>query len=154
MNFASENFGLIWPRHVDGFITLLTSLRKAFGGDLDSVLILAVIGSAALPRLKLPPGLSYEEFVDGGDRDRFRSPLNTNSVAEITGIPRESVRRKLKAMEARQWIQRGPDGYWEIGPNGPSDLQPMTDLSLAYLSGIAEAIEIAKGRKPPVRGAG
>ncbi|WP_324826625.1 hypothetical protein [Qipengyuania zhejiangensis] len=143
MNFASENFGVIWPRHVDGIIRLLTSLRQAFGGDLDSVLILAVIGSAALPQGKLPPDLSYPEFTGGSDRDRYASPLNTNSIADITGIPRESVRRKLLAMESKKWVQRGDNGYWEIGPNGASDLQPMTDLSLEYLSSIAEVIRSA-----------
>jgi hypothetical protein len=37
------NLARIWPVHLAGFTRLLGTLRQAVGGDLDLVLILAVI---------------------------------------------------------------------------------------------------------------
>lgn len=144
MNFVSDKFGKLWPIHVESLIRLLSRLRAAFDGDLDSVLILAVIGSAALSRQKLPPEMSYEEFQEGTERETYRSPLNTNSISEITAIPRETVRRKLSAMRAKGWIVRNHDGYWQIAPQARDDLQPMTELSLEYLMQMAATIENAR----------
>ena len=145
---AKTHFGTIWPIHVDGFIRLLAGLRHAFDGDLDSVLILAVVGSAVLPRHKLPPDLSYDDFIHGDSRRNLATPLNTNSISQITGIPRETVRRKLTALWDSGWTIRDNDGHWAIGDAARQKLSPMTDLSLEYLTSIAEAFEKArKGHK-------
>lgn len=101
MNFAAENFGKIWPVHVDGFIRLLSGLRAAFDGDLDSVLILPVIGSAVLPRHKMPTDITSKQFLAGKIRRELTTPLNTHSIAQITGIPRETVRRKISRLQAK-----------------------------------------------------
>ena len=53
MPFSSEkitsHFGHIFPTHVDALCELLIELRQQFFGDLDLMLILAIIGSRALP---------------------------------------------------------------------------------------------------------
>lgn len=146
MAFAQAHFGQIWPVHVDGLIRLLSRLRAAFDGDLDSVLILAVIGSAVLPRDKLQPDISYAEFLRGSARKSLTTPLNTHSIAEITGIPRETVRRKLSTLEGKGWAVRADGKHWVIGDSARSELEPMTDLSLEYLSTIAEAVRSIDGK--------
>ena len=140
MKFAEKHFGKIWPIHVDGLISLLSRLRASFDGDLDSALILAVVGSAVLPRHKLPPNLTYEEFLKGESRRELTTPLNTHSIAQITGIPRETVRRKLSIMEDKGWAERNAQGHWAIGDAARRDLEPMTDHSIEYLSTIADVI--------------
>lgn len=140
MDFAKKHFGKIWPIHVDGLITLLSRLRAVFDGDLDSVLILAVVGSAVLPRHKLPGHLTYEEFLEGEARRELTTPLNTHSIGQITGIPRETVRRKLLALEGKGWVERNLEGHWAIGDAARRELEPMTDASLQYLSVIADTI--------------
>jgi hypothetical protein len=40
-----QHFGHIYPIHVVQFCELLVSLRRLFGGDLDLMLVLAVIGT-------------------------------------------------------------------------------------------------------------
>lgn len=99
MKIAELHFGAVWPVHVEGFIRLLSGLRQVFDGDLDSVLILAVVGSAVLPRDRLPKDLAYEDFLTGESRRNLVTPLNTHSISQITGIPRESVRRKLSKLQ-------------------------------------------------------
>lgn len=140
MAFAERHFGQIWPIHVDGLIRLLSQLRAAFHGDLDSVLILAVIGSAVLPRHKLQRDISYAEFLEGSARKTLIAPLNTNSIAEITGIPRETVRRKLANLERKGWALRTDGKHWVIGDRARKEFEPMTDLSLEYISTIAEVV--------------
>lgn len=140
MNFAAENFGKIWPVHVDGFIRLLSSLRAAFDGDLDSVLILAVVGSAVLPRHKMPTDITYKQFLAGEARRELTTPLNTHSIAQITGIPRETVRRKISRLQAKGWVVRNSKGHWSIGDDARRDLEPMTDHSLEYISTLAEVM--------------
>lgn len=143
MNIAEEQFSVLWPRHVDGLVTLLCELRDAFDGDLDAVLIMAVVGSALLPADRLPVSFSYADLLAKRNED-FRKPLNTLSIAQVTGIPRETVRRKLAVLEAKEWVARDDDGFWQIGSRGAEDLRPMTELSLKYITSIAEGIEWVK----------
>jgi hypothetical protein len=77
---------------------MLTEMRARFGGDLDQYLIHVVFMLA-----------QHDRSPGGGG-------LNVFSVAEITGIPRETVRRKLVAMAARGEVQRHDDGLYHPGP--------------------------------------
>lgn len=142
VSFARDNFGLLWPVHVDALIELLSRFRTAFDGDLDSAHIMAVIGSAMLPRGNVPRKLSYEEFVRLPP-DGFMTKLNTNSISQITRIPRETVRRKTTAMEKRGWLKRDRHGHWKVTRKGIGELQTTTDCSLDYLSTIARTIRSA-----------
>lgn len=143
LSIAEDHFSLLWPRHVEGMIVLLSELRDAFDGDLDAALILAVVGAALLPKDEMPMSFSYAELLNQRDID-FRKPLNTYSIAQVTGIPRETVRRKLAKMETMNWIVRDEKGHWKMGMRGRDDLQPMTELSLKYISSIAEGIDLAR----------
>ena len=143
MSIAHDHFSILWPRHVEGMIALLSELREAFDGDLDATLILAVIGAALLPKDELPISFSYSELLKQRDID-FRKPLNTLSISQVTGIPRETVRRKLATMEAKLWVERDEKGHWKMGRRGSEDLRPMTELSMKYISSIAEGIDLAR----------
>ena len=145
-NIAEEHFSLLWPRHVEGMITLLSELRDAFDGDLDAALIMAVVGAALLPADRLPVSFSYADLLARKNID-FRKPLNTLSIAQVTGIPRETVRRKIAKMEKKNWIMRDRKGHWQIGSRGSEDLRPMTELSLKYISSIAEGLDLARNGK-------
>ena len=143
MSIAEDHFSILWPRHVEGMIALLSELREAFDGDLDATLILAVIGAALLPKDELPISFSYSDLLKQRDID-FRKPLNTLSISQVTGIPRETVRRKLATMEAKLWVERDEFGHWKMGTRGAEDLRPMTELSMKYISSIAEGIDLAR----------
>ena len=62
--YIKENFGKIWPVHVETLTWFLIECRKHFGGDLDRFLVLCVIGDRTLSRGKAPPDLKYEEMMD------------------------------------------------------------------------------------------
>ena len=77
----------------------LVSVRQRLG-DLDTALLLTVIGLSALQ------GARAGQVPD--------APVNAHSLALVTGIPRETVRRKLAALGRRGWIEPSPDGGWRL----------------------------------------
>ncbi len=110
-NYSRLN--VIWT---EGLIESLTNLRAAFGNDMDKIVVLAVIGQSA-QRL-VGPGRSFETSLDGA---RFSLPTNaaTNvySIAQSTGIPRESVRRKVAELVEAGWVERLDNGSVRISHN-------------------------------------
>lgn len=92
----------------------LIEMRRRFGGDLDQYLIYMIVMLAELAhrRAANPPS---------GDGRANAPPapngLNAFSIAEITCIPRETVRRKLRIMGDAGHIRRGADGLYYPGPS-------------------------------------
>lgn len=139
MNFVRENFSSVWPAHVEGMSAFLTRLRAAFDGDLDAALIMSVIGSSAVPKQGSNDIKSFEEHTNGQNRFQNFGAVNTLSIATITGIPRETVRRKVVAMEKNGWLERNSDGCWRVTEQGAQDLKPMTEYSLDYVGRLFSA---------------
>lgn len=133
-----RHFGRIWPVHVEGFSELLIALRRHFGGDLDRMLVLAVIGSRTLPRRRVA-GLSYDDFMAMRRNEATSDPINIQSIADCSGIPRETVRRKIRDLEAAGWILKHKSGYLVASAEAARDLAPMTELTLRYLVDIGSA---------------
>ncbi len=107
MPFSSEkitsHFGHIFPTHVDA----------QFFGDLDLMLILAIIGSRALPA-RQTSNMTYAEFISDNTKDRADQPINIQSIAECSGIARETVRRKVHKLEDLGFIARDPSGMLTV----------------------------------------
>lgn len=98
---AGTAFGL----HVQDFLAEhLIDLSRAFDGDMQQMLILAVLGRMHLRARLLgawappapPPSIS------------------ASRLAELTAIPRQTVRRKLLAMKAKGWIDQDPGQAWRL----------------------------------------
>jgi hypothetical protein len=131
-------FGRIWPVHNDAFCELLVVLRRHFGGDLDSMLVLAIIGSRTLARGRIE-GMSYHQFMTGDRAGDERAPINIQSIASYSGIPRETVRRKVKELERLGWISRVDKGYLVASARAAEDLAPATEATMRYLLSVVDA---------------
>jgi hypothetical protein len=87
--------------------------RRAFyGTDLDMAAISETVGIAALEAEMRDPAFremfgDYRKVV-GTERQR---PVNALSVSATTGIPRETVRRKLKALVEKGVLVEKDGGY-------------------------------------------
>ncbi len=92
------------------FSVALVAMRARFGGDLDQYLIYLIfmLAEQAHQRAAHSPAAAGPQHRIAG--------LNALSVAEITRIPRETVRRKLRAMVDQGHILRGEDGLYYPGP--------------------------------------
>ncbi len=142
MPFSSENitrhFGHIFPTHVDALCELLIVLRQQFFGDLDLMLILAIISSRALPA-RQTSNMTYAEFISSNTKDRADQPINIQAIAECSGIARETVRRKVHKLEELGFIARDPSGMLTITDKATRQLAPATEASLQYLISLGSS---------------
>jgi hypothetical protein len=115
----------------------LVALRQRFG-DLDMAMLLTVIGLTAL------------KAAQGGQP--LDTPVNAHSLSLVTGIPRETVRRKLAVLADRGWIEAAPAGGWRLTLDSENDsrarrdLQDLTQDTKRRLAGLVERL-VAIGRR-------
>ena len=97
-----KDFSANFPAFVSAFAELLIALRRQFGGDLDSALMMAAIGERHFAHRTDPNTPTLETLgrtaVDGAPT------INVYSLAQYTGIPRETARRKIAALQTLGWI--------------------------------------------------
>lgn len=98
----------------------LARVHRAFDGDLSMALVLGTIGQynarhffdEVAPRLAEPP----DALIARGEHRPHLRPCNAMSVAASTGIPRETVRRKIKWLVAHGFVdQAGRDKLYVTG---------------------------------------
>lgn len=125
----ASRFFYKWGGHLS---TVLIKLRRTFNGDLDQFLIYLVFMLAELSRAR-----AMEEALAKGAGRVVSRPrgLNALSLADITRIPRESVRRKLAALSASGHVTRGEDGLYYPGPAADLD-RFFYDLSPLFWDGV------------------
>lgn len=136
----TAHFGRIWSVHNDAFCELLVRLRRQFGGDLDRMLVLAlaIVGSRTLARGRID-GVSYDDFMARDGPDEEPAPINLQSIADYSGIPRETVRRKLRDLQELGWIIRRNNGFLVASSKAAQDLAPATEATLGYLAAVVGA---------------
>lgn len=93
---------------VEFLIEHLVEVGRDFGGDYQSMLVLAVLGQARLASRRKVRSLKEEA------RRRQLDRTNASRIADITGIPRQTVRRKLEILEQRGWIERDASGIYRL----------------------------------------
>ncbi len=98
---AFEKRYLMYQYHIVEFLTEhLADVSSAFGGDLQEMLVLAIIGQKHLRASMNEPAAE--------------TTISASRIADVTGIPRQTVRRKLKSLEARGWIAQTPDSAYRL----------------------------------------
>lgn len=139
-DYVKLNFGRIWPQHVGTLTWFLIECRRHFDGDLDLFLVLAVIGDRTFAANNAPKDMTYEKFASGDGRWVEVEKINQQSIADFSGIPRETVRRKIAQLIDKGWIERKPDGSYAATVQARTDLAPLTETSLRYLVSMAKAM--------------
>jgi DNA-binding MarR family transcriptional regulator len=121
-------FHLVWTVF---FIRHMSSLHKLFG-DLEDALLLAAIGIGPLSE-KLKAYQSTEEtlHLSYGAPVGEASITNAVRLSEITGIPRQTVRRKLQSFAKRGWVEQLPDRHWRLARRPDQTSNLARDLSEA-----------------------
>lgn len=134
-----ERFGEIWPSHLAAFTRMLIVMRQDFRGDLDLLLLLAAVADRTDPgrwseRLEDP-----QRLLRKGAEVRDPPMLNAASLAHFTGIPRETVRRKLRVLAEYGWVMRDGRTGWRTGPRAAQDLKRSTEATVRYLTTVLGA---------------
>lgn len=139
--FIRDNFATIWPVHLGAFTRLLTQLRTRFDGDLEVMLVLAVIGERTRPETWTPELQTYRQLTRNSEDAHLQHPINVQSVSDFSGIPRETVRRKVRILERKGWIVRDTDGRLSVSRTAGQDLEDATSDSIAYLETLFSVFE-------------
>ncbi len=124
----------IW---VEAFLPLLIDLRRVFGNDLDKVIILSVIGQQML-RDPAMPALSHDDARTGSLPVWPWRTTNIDALARTTGIPRESVRRKVAELIADNLVVRADSGGLTIQAGASARLASSTLVTIAMLDTVFE----------------
>lgn len=134
----------------------LNSIYKTFDGDLALVIVLGEISHHNTAHIFSPEELSNPKTRSAtenpGEWDTMAG-CNAYSLSCATGIPRETIRRKISTLKRRGWIESSESGGLRITPACGDDLGP--DLSLSILRGLlkaARAIEHILAEDPPNEG--
>jgi hypothetical protein len=140
-NVVSEKYTELWPPILGPWTNYLIACRKAFGGDLDKMLILAAIATMTLADAA-ETRASYDDLKSGRRKIAPR-PTNYLSIANFTAIPKETVRRKTDDMIAKGWVTKG-DGGLVIGQKATTDFEHVSADAFRLLARIHMTIESAE----------
>jgi hypothetical protein len=133
----------LYQYHVVEFLCEhLTDCSRIFGGDLQQMLILAVLGQVHLR--------DYLDMTPDGTMLPRAIPMDTvitaSRLADVTGIPRETVRRKLALLAARGWIEQIADGGWRLAYRdgvsvAKTDLDALDSAAIGRFSRLLAGLE-------------
>lgn len=116
---------------VEFFTEHLSDLSRAFRGDLQMVLVLAVVGQVRLKD-------HMDDRIDDG-ASRTPGGISSSRLADVTGIPRETVRRKLAALAKTGWVERVDQASWRISMVGEKSVarQELNELDMRAIDRVA-----------------
>jgi predicted transcriptional regulator len=123
-NFADISY--VWDLF---FVDVLLHLRRASLDDMDVLLIVAVMGMEEKRRRQVAQEAEADALLSAPPRGQ----MNASRLADVTGIPRETVRRKLRIMERA--------GLVDIAPGGSVSFRPTDAAGLAVQARYAAARE-------------
>lgn len=138
-----SNYSIYQYRFVEFLVEHLTDVSRQFRGDLQQVLVLALIGQSYLHGVNAKP--------QGGNDDNSThghevGTINASRIADVSGIPRETVRRKLSILQERGWVvQHGRSG-WRLVIEGKSskaknDLKDLDARAVARVARLVADLE-------------
>jgi hypothetical protein len=95
------------------FLRYLNLLYREFEGDLVLPIVLGEIANHNLFRFYSPKCDSVEINKQGAnypERMKHLEPTNAHSISQATGIPRETVRRKIDKLQQKGWAVKSDRG--------------------------------------------
>ena len=95
------------------FLRYLNLLYRDFEGDLVLPIVLGEIAHHNIIRLYSlkGSGMQVNEQADNYPEQReYLEPTNAYSISQATGIPRETVRRKIDKLQQKGWVLKNDQG--------------------------------------------
>lgn len=116
----------------------LTDCSRVFKGDLQAMLILAIIGQSYLIKLMKD---GHDEVQPGSIPILDGTSINASSLAAVLEIPRETVRRKLSFLAAQGWIEKNESGWRLVVAQGQSQARgALNELDQRSMIRIAKLV--------------
>lgn len=133
-----RNFSTLQPVWVEEHLKLLCELRRMFGADLDKPIILGVIGQRHFATVVRP--YDYDTALQGDVPIDMSRLTNVESIATATGIPRETVRRKVNELIEAGWVRKGNRGALIVAETATEALGSATLSANTMLDVVFEAL--------------
>lgn len=140
---AAKRVYAIQQYHFVEFLTEhLADCSRTFDGDLQQMLVLAIIGQVYL-RARLNAGPEGDHGLSGSS---VAAAISASRIADVTGIPRETVRRKLAALARRGWIEQADKVGWRLvvrdgAASARSDLMELDRRGAERVSRMVRALK-------------
>ena len=142
-SLIKKNFSQWWNYFIVFQIQYLTELKKKFFGDFETLSIWAVIiynqNLSYIKKLKEEPKYTEnlkESYLDKVASMTGVSGLNAMSIADLTGIPRPTVIRKLDKLVKLKWVKR-EYGLFTIKVSN-KNLQELNEIKIKNIGQISE----------------
>jgi predicted transcriptional regulator len=136
-----RHFGKVHAQHVAALTRHLIACREICDGDLDLFLVLTIIGERTFTARDAPADMSHQDFLDRTVDTLQPAAINLQSIADYSGIPRETVRRKLRILQDKGWIAKDERNFMTVTDKAKANLNELTDSSLKYLVDIDTALD-------------
>jgi hypothetical protein len=123
-------------------LELLDVGRATCDGDLDKLLIVLVVGMRTAEDKRVVE-LNLEDVLSGAVETFPSLQTNVRSIADSTGIPKETVRRKVQALIDDGWIHR-QDGALSMAPAAArrlTDLREQIFRTVIVYHQLVEAVQ-------------
>lgn len=100
------------------FVGHIIDLYRAFDGDILLAVVLGEIGHHNVARWTDSTSKRARHRASGssGEAEPELIPCNALSLSQSTGIPRETIRRKINALVKRGWLRRNARGEVFVTP--------------------------------------
>jgi CRP-like cAMP-binding protein len=125
---------------------MLRSARTLTEGDYERLVIWAVLAHQNVAHLMPPGSLPSALLNEHGrvpDAESRMRPLRLRDVAAITGIPRETVRRKLEKLAEQRWVRREGEGWLVSAERVDPDLREFSRESVCRFMAVADEMKAA-----------
>src|ERR1035437_8490087 len=102
----------------------MRNIYREFEGDMLLNIVVGEIGTRNVSQFfksanfETAKDSSYFEakLDDVNEHPRLLRPCNALSISDATGIPRETVRRKVNALIKKGWVQQNERGHLYLTP--------------------------------------
>lgn len=119
---------------------ILPAYNNYFQGDMAKFLLVNALAAANVQRLMGSPlSQDYESIGTRVPAD-LQVPANALSLAESTGMPRETVRRKLKELLASGMLVEDERGGYRLRP-GALQAEALLGIYFANFKAMADVME-------------
>jgi hypothetical protein len=113
------------------------TVTKYYGLDLETIWIILVIGHETMRPWILDPNLAQQHLSDLRVPDTARGSISRLLIADRTGLPRETVRRRVAELIDRGWVVQDERGHVRT---------PADNMAAQELQQALEEIGSAVGR--------
>ncbi len=137
-----EHYVTFQHEFIEFLVAQLIDFRKVFNGDLDELLVFIFV---ARYHLRDERGRQPDRDLDG----LWAVQPTLSRISELTGIPRETVRRKLRTLQSRGLLEKAEQDKWQIAVR---DDQPIirSEYEQFWQREMRRLVKLVRALKPYV----